>query len=125
MRIQVRHGSDADPQCEARGGRPALHAVGRRGRLLRAAARPGTDIAFLGGVINYLIANDKIHWDYVKAYTNVGYVLREDYKFEDGLFSGYNAESAATTGRPGSTNSARTATRSSTRRCSTRAACGS
>ncbi|MGZ8255250.1 MAG: molybdopterin-dependent oxidoreductase, partial [Burkholderiaceae bacterium] len=57
-----------------------------------APLRPGTDIAFLGGVIRYLIANDKIHWDYVKAYTNVGYVLREDYRFEDGLFSGYNAE---------------------------------
>jgi formate dehydrogenase major subunit len=57
-----------------------------------APLRPGTDIAFLGGVINYLIANDRIHWDYVKAYTNVGYVLREDYRFEDGLFSGYDAE---------------------------------
>ena len=35
-----------------------------------APLRPGSDIAFLGGVINYLLANDKIHHDYVKAYTN-------------------------------------------------------
>ena len=32
--------------------------------------RPGTDIAFLGGVINYLLSNDKIHKEYVANYTN-------------------------------------------------------
>ena len=57
-----------------------------------APIRPGTDIAFLGGVINWMIANDKIHWDYVKAYTNAAYVLREDFEFKDGLFSGYDAD---------------------------------
>ena len=32
--------------------------------------RPGSDIAFLGGVINYLLSNDAIQHEYVKAYTN-------------------------------------------------------
>jgi formate dehydrogenase-N alpha subunit len=57
-----------------------------------APVRVGTDIAFLAGVIHYLLANNKIHADYVKAYTNAPFVIREDFNFEDGLFSGYNAE---------------------------------
>ena len=57
-----------------------------------APLRSGSDIAFLGGVINYLIANDKIHHEYVKAYTNAGYLVSPDFSFEDGLFSGYNEE---------------------------------
>jgi formate dehydrogenase major subunit len=52
--------------------------------------RPGTDIAFLGGVIKYLLDNDKIQKEYVQNYTNVPYIVRGDYKFEDGLFSGYD-----------------------------------
>jgi formate dehydrogenase major subunit len=52
--------------------------------------RPGTDIAFLGGVINYLLSNDAIQHDYVKRYTNAPFLVREDYRFEDGLFSGYD-----------------------------------
>ena len=57
-----------------------------------APIRPGADIAFLGGVINYLLSNDKIHHEYVKHYTNVPYLVRDDYRFEDGIFSGYDAE---------------------------------
>jgi formate dehydrogenase major subunit len=57
-----------------------------------AQIRPGADIAFLGGVINYLLSNDKIQHDYVKAYTNAPFLVRADYQFEDGLFSGYDAE---------------------------------
>jgi formate dehydrogenase major subunit len=57
-----------------------------------AQLRPGTDIAFLGGVIHYLLEKDKIQHDYVKAYTNAPFILKEGYKFEDGLFSGYDAE---------------------------------
>jgi formate dehydrogenase major subunit len=59
---------------------------------LYAPIRVGTDIAFLGGVIHYLITNNKIHKDYVLKYTNAPFLIREDYKFEDGVFSGYNAE---------------------------------
>ncbi|MBS1160568.1 MAG: fdnG [Proteobacteria bacterium] len=57
-----------------------------------APVRSGSDIAFLGGVINYLIVNDKIHHEYVKAYTNAGLLVDAGYKFEDGIFSGYNEE---------------------------------
>ena len=60
-----------------------------------APIRSGTDIAFLGGVINYLVTNGKIHKEYVKAYTNASFLIREDYKYDDGLFSGYNAEKRA------------------------------
>ena len=55
-----------------------------------APLRPGSDIAFLGGVINYLLANVKIHHDYVKAYTNAAFLVDENYRFDDGLFAGYD-----------------------------------
>jgi formate dehydrogenase major subunit len=55
-----------------------------------AQLRPGTDIAFLGGVINFLLSNDKVQHEYVKAYTNAPFLLREDYGFADGLFTGYD-----------------------------------
>jgi formate dehydrogenase major subunit len=57
-----------------------------------APIRTGTDIAFLGGVINYLLSNDKIQHEYVKAYTDASFIVRKDYKFDDGLFSGYDAK---------------------------------
>lgn len=57
-----------------------------------APIRTGTDIAFLGGVIHYLLSHDKIQHEYVKAYTDASFIVREDYKHEDGLFSGYNAD---------------------------------
>ena len=56
-----------------------------------APIRAGTDIAFLGGVINWLVTNKKINWDYVKAYTNASFVVRDDFAFHDGLFSGWDA----------------------------------
>ncbi len=57
-----------------------------------APIRVGTDIAFLGGVINYLLTNDKIQKEYVKAYTNASFLVTDTYAFADGLFSGYNAD---------------------------------
>ncbi len=57
-----------------------------------APIRTGTDIAFLGGVINYLLTNDKIQHEYVKSYTDFTFIVREDFQFEDGIFSGYDAE---------------------------------
>ena len=59
---------------------------------LYAPIRVGTDIAFLGGVINYLLSNNKIHEEYVKAYTNASFLIRSDFAFEDGFFSGYAAD---------------------------------
>lgn len=57
-----------------------------------APVRPGSDIAFLGGVINYLLSNDKIHHEYVKAYTNASFLINEGFSLEDGIFTGYNEE---------------------------------
>jgi formate dehydrogenase major subunit len=57
-----------------------------------APLRAGTDIAFLGGVIRYLLAQDKIQHEYVKAYTNASFLVRGDFKFEEGLFTGYDAD---------------------------------
>src|SRR5216684_1147326 len=54
--------------------------------------RAGTDIAYLGGVINYLLANDKIQHEYVKSFTNAAYIVKEGYGFADGLFTGYKAD---------------------------------
>src|SRR5437868_4875951 len=58
--------------------------------------RAGTDIAFLGGLINYAIQNDRIAKDYLINYTNAAFVVKDGFKLpEDGLFSGFDA--AATT----------------------------
>jgi formate dehydrogenase major subunit len=55
-----------------------------------APIRQGTDIAFLLGVINYCIGNDKVQWDYVKAFTNAPYVVKDGFDYQDGLFTGYD-----------------------------------
>jgi formate dehydrogenase major subunit len=58
-----------------------------------APIRPGTDIAFLSGVIRYLLEKDAIQHEYVRAYTNAGLIVQEEFGFVDGLFTGYDAES--------------------------------
>jgi formate dehydrogenase major subunit len=55
-----------------------------------APIRQGTDIAFLLGVINYCILNDKIQWDYTKAFTNAAYIVKDGFAYQDGLFTGYD-----------------------------------
>jgi formate dehydrogenase major subunit len=55
-----------------------------------APIRQGTDIAFLLGVMNYCIQNNKVQWDYVKAFTNAPYVVKEGFGYQDGLFTGYD-----------------------------------
>ncbi len=55
-----------------------------------APLRSGTDIAFMGGMIKYAIDNGLYHKDYVVNYTNASFILKEEYKFNDGLFSGYD-----------------------------------
>lgn len=61
---------------------------------LYAPIRPGTDIAFLLGIIKYAIDNKRYHEDYVKLHTNASYIISDKYEFkvEDGLFSGFDAE---------------------------------
>ena len=55
--------------------------------------RPGTDIAFMGGLINYLLQNDRIQREYVVSYTNASFLVDEAFDFNDGLFTGYDASS--------------------------------
>ena len=57
-----------------------------------AALRSGTDIAFLGGMINYILEKNKYFKDYVDNYTNASYIVGDKYNFNDGLFSGYDAQ---------------------------------
>ncbi len=57
-----------------------------------APIRSGSDIAFLGGVINYLLAHDKIQHEYVKKFTDATFLVSEEYRFENGLFSGYDKD---------------------------------
>ena len=54
--------------------------------------RPGTDIAFFGGMINYILQNELYHKDYIVNFTNAACLLRDDYKFDpnSGLFSGWD-----------------------------------
>jgi formate dehydrogenase major subunit len=60
-----------------------------------APIRPGTDIAFLSGVIRYLLEKDAIQHDYVRAYTNASFIIKDGFEFKDGLFSGYDEETRA------------------------------
>ncbi len=55
-----------------------------------APLRSGTDIAFLGGMINYILSKDKYFREYVAEYTNAPFILTEKYGFHDGLFSGFD-----------------------------------
>lgn len=57
-----------------------------------APIRQGSDIAFLMGVIRYCIENDKIQWEYTKAFTNAAYIVKEGFGWQDGLFTGYDEE---------------------------------
>ncbi len=57
--------------------------------------RAGSDIAFLGGVINYILSNELDFREFVTAFTNAAFLVSEDYQDAedlDGLFSGYDAD---------------------------------
>ncbi len=57
--------------------------------------RAGTDIAFLGGIVNYILSNGLDFRDYVLAYTNASTIVDEGFRDTedlDGLFSGFDAE---------------------------------
>src|SRR5579864_5404134 len=71
-------------------------------RLTRTAAtadmflqiRAGADIAFLGGMINYAIQNQRIAKEYLANYTNASFLVQEGFKLpEDGLYSGFDETS--------------------------------
>lgn len=57
--------------------------------------RAGSDLVLLGGLINYVLENEKDFREYVVNYTNASILLRDDFRdTEDleGVFSGWNAE---------------------------------
>ncbi len=58
--------------------------------------RAGTDIAFLGGIVNYILQNGRHFEEYVKAYTNAPVIINEEFADTedlDGVFSGWDPES--------------------------------
>ena len=61
--------------------------------------RSGTDLAFFGGLYNYIIQNDLYQEEYVKNYTNAAYLIDENFDFdpETGLFSGWDEKKKAYT----------------------------
>jgi len=55
-----------------------------------APLRSGTDIPFLGGMMNYILTNNKFHKEYAANYTNASFIVGSKFDFKDGLFSGYD-----------------------------------
>src|SRR3978361_69524 len=54
--------------------------------------RAGSDIVFLGAVVNYILTNEKYFDEYVRRYTNAPMLVSEDFQDVDeldGVFSGY------------------------------------
>src|SRR4051794_15164242 len=57
--------------------------------------RAGSDIAFLGGIVNYILENGREFREYVTAYTNAPMIVSDDFRDTedlDGLFSGFDPE---------------------------------
>jgi formate dehydrogenase major subunit len=57
--------------------------------------RAGSDIAFLGGIVNYILEHDRWFDEYVRTYTNAKVIIDERYvdaEDADGLFSGWDPE---------------------------------
>ena len=55
--------------------------------------RAGSDIAFLGAIINYILQNDLWFKEYVMAYTNASFIIDPEYRDTDemgGMFSGFD-----------------------------------
>jgi formate dehydrogenase major subunit len=77
------------------GGAKIIHADPRYTRTSALAdmylrIRTGTDVAYFGGLINYVIRNNLYHEEYVRNYTNASFIVKEGFAFTDGLFSGYD-----------------------------------
>jgi formate dehydrogenase major subunit len=60
-----------------------------------APVRAGSDLVFLGGLINYILENDRWFKDYVVNYTNISTIIEDDFKDAsqlDGYFSGWESD---------------------------------
>src|SRR5438309_1564409 len=65
---------------------------------LHVPIRAGTDIAFLGGIINYIFEHDAWFKEYVQAYTNATVVINDEFhdtEDSSGFFSGWNPDHSA------------------------------
>src|SRR3954467_1491619 len=57
--------------------------------------RAGTDIAFLGGIINHIVTNGVDFREYVQHFTNAPVILKEEFQDAEelgGFFSGWNED---------------------------------
>ncbi len=63
---------------------------------LHVPIRPGTNIAYLGGMINYILQNGLYQEEYVTSYTNATFLINEEFSFDEqeGLFSGVQDDPA-------------------------------
>ena len=65
---------------------------------LHVPIRSGTDVAFLGGIVNYIFEHDAWFEEYVRHYTNGPVVIKSEFVDTDeasGFFSGWNPEHSA------------------------------
>src|SRR5205814_46384 len=63
---------------------------------LHVPLRAGSDIAFLGGIIHYILEKERAFYDYVVHYTNAPVIIDDAYRGPedlDGFFSGWDAKS--------------------------------
>src|SRR5207245_11744357 len=77
------------------GGAKIIHADPRFTRTSAMAAiyariRTGTDVAYFGGLINYVLQNNLYHDEDVRNYTNDSFLVKANYSFKDGLFSSFD-----------------------------------
>jgi anaerobic selenocysteine-containing dehydrogenase len=63
--------------------------------------RAGSDIAWLGGLIDYLLTQDKIQHEYVKAYTNASFIMKAGFASRMVCSPAMTRKSASMTGRAG------------------------
>ncbi|MCA9796830.1 MAG: molybdopterin-dependent oxidoreductase, partial [Candidatus Eremiobacteraeota bacterium] len=62
---------------------------------LHAPIRPGSDIAFLGGIVHHILENEHYFKDYVVNYTNAATIVSSEFRDTedlDGLFSGWDPQ---------------------------------
>ncbi|MGH7904697.1 MAG: formate dehydrogenase, partial [Candidatus Dormibacteraceae bacterium] len=62
---------------------------------LHVPIRAGSDIVFLGGIINHILSNGREFREYVQRYTNAAVIIEEGFKDTeelDGYFSGWDPE---------------------------------
>jgi formate dehydrogenase major subunit len=65
---------------------------------LHVPIRAGSDIAFLGGIVHYILENERYFKDYVVNYTNAAAILRDDFgdtEDHNGLFGGWDSDDGA------------------------------